>query len=408
VDPPTSWDATKSNNIKWKTFIPGLGHSSPVIWDDKVFLTTAVSTASKTDFLSGPTQTIDSAKDNGKHSWRVLCLNKITGKIIWERVASEGIPKSKRHLKASHANCTPVTDGRYLVAMFGSEGLYCFDLRGKLIWKKSLGVLDGGWTSDPQAHWGFASSPVIYRNLVIVQCDTQTRSFIAAYGLQNGEQVWRNVRDEDTSWSTPTIYEGKPRDELIVSGTKYYRGYDLLTGAELWRLRDGADVKIPTPITANGLIYLGGGSSHGRRVFYAIRAGATGDISLRDGKQTNPSIAWHNRAVPHILTPIVYNNYLYVCTDNGVLMQYDATTGERTYTERLGGRGSSFTASPVAANGKLYFVNEDGDVFVVTAGREYALLATNPIGEVVMSTPAISRGLLIVRGRSHVFAIGSH
>ena len=401
-DPPVAWDAEKSTNILWKTPIPGLGHSSPIIWQDRVFVTTAVSSAANSQFVHGLTDTGNSADDTSKHSWRVYCLDKNTGRIIWEKSIYEGVPKVKRHVKASYANPTPATDGKHLVISFGSEGLYCFDLNGKLLWKQDLGVLDGGWSSDAGFHWGFGSSPVIYKHLAIVQCDTQNQSFIAAFNLTGGKRVWQTTREEDSSWSTPTIYESKDRAELITSGTKYYRGYDPLTGKELWRMADGVDVKIPTPIAANDLYFLGGGGSNARLAFYAVRAGVRGEIKPADTK----SIAWQSSKIrPHIVTPIVYGDYLYVCTDNGILSQYQATTGEPTFRARLGS-GGSFSASPVAANGRLYFASEDGDVFVIKAGPTFELLARNPMGEVMMATPAIAGKMIIIRGQHHVFGIG--
>jgi outer membrane protein assembly factor BamB len=235
---------------------------------------------------------------------------------------------------------------------------------------------------------------------VIVQCDTQKQSFIAAYNLADGKRVWQTSREEDSSWSTPTIYEGKDGAELITSGTKFYRGYDPLTGKELWRLADGVDVKIPTPIVANDLYFLGGGSPDERHPFYAIRAGVKGEI-----KPDTNSIAWQSLQIrPHIVTPIVYGDYLYACTDNGILSQYNAKTGEPTFRARLGS-GGSFTASPVAADGKVYFVSEDGDVFVIKAGPTYELLARNAMGEVVMASPAIAGTMIIIRGQNHVFGI---
>lgn len=399
--PPTVWDAEKSINVSWKTPIPGLGHSSPIIWGDRVFITTAISSDANSQFVHGLTDTGASADDNSKHSWRVYCLDKNTGRILWQKTIYEGAPKVKRHVKASYANPTPATDGKHLVISFGSEGLYCFDLEGKLLWKQDLGILDGGWTTDAASHWGFGSSPIIYKDLAIIQCDTQSQSFIAAYNLANGKRVWHTLREEDSSWSTPTIYESKGRAELITSGTKYYRGYDPLTGKELWRMADGADVKIPTPVATNDLYFLGGGGTNRRRVFYAIRAGVTGELNP-DSK----NIAWQSQQIkPHIVTPIVYGDYLYVCTDNGILSQYHAKTGEPGFRARLGS-GGSFSASPVAADGKLYFASEDGDVFVVKAGSTFELLARNSIGEVVMATPAIAGKMIIIRGRHHVFGIG--
>ena len=402
---PTTWDTEKSINVLWKTAIPGLGHSSPIIWGDKIFVTTSVSSSANTQFVHGLTETPASAEDNSSHSWRVYCLNKNDGRVVWEKVIYEGVPKVKRHVKASYANSTPATDGKNLVVSFGSEGLYCFDLNGKLLWKQDLGILDGGWTAGPDFHWGFGSSPVIYQNLAIVQCDTQNQSFVAAFNIANGKRVWQTAREEDSSWSTPTIYEGKNGAELITSGTKYYRGYDPLTGKELWRMADGVDVKIPTPIATNDLYFLGGGSTNARHAFYVVRAGVKGEIKP-DAADAN-SIAWQNAQIrPHIVTPIVYKDYLYVCTDNGIVSQYLAKTGESTFRARLGS-GGSFSASPVAADGKVYFVSEDGDVFVIKAGTTFELLARNSMGEVVMATPAIGGKMIVIRGQNHLFGIGT-
>jgi len=402
--PPTTWDTEKSVNVLWKTPIPGLGHSSPIIWGDRIFVTTAVSSAANSQFVHGLTETAASADDNSKHSFRVYCLNKNTGSVVWEKTIYEGVPKVRRHVKASYANPTPATDGKNLIVSFGSEGLYSFDLNGKLLWKQDLGTLDGGWTAGPDFHWGFGSSPIIYKQLVIVQCDTQNQSFVAAYDLANGKRVWQTPREEDSSWSTPTIYESKEGAELITSGTKYYRGYDPQTGKELWRIGDGVDVKIPTPIAANDLYFLGGGSSNEQHAFYAVRAGVRGEI--KPAEADTKKIAWRNSQIrPHIVTPIVYKGYLYVCTDNGILSQYDASTGESTFRARLGS-GGSFAASPVAADGRLYFFSEDGDVFVIKAGTTFELLARNAMGEVVMATPAIAGKMIIIRGQNHVFGIG--
>ncbi|MEP7272650.1 MAG: PQQ-binding-like beta-propeller repeat protein [Acidobacteriota bacterium] len=224
-----------------------------------------------------------------------------------ERTAHEGEPGGGRHVKGSYANSTPATDGNFVVTFFGSEGLYCFEMAGKLLWKQQLGLLDGGWSTSPDLHFGFGSSPIIYRNLAIAQCDAQNQSFIAAFDLADGREVWRMPRGEDTSWSTPTIVEGKGGAELIASGTKFYRGYDPLNGKELWRLADGVDVKIPTPIAAHGLYFLGGDNSHEKRTFYALRSGLRGEVSAVSTAQ----IAWQSAVIkPHIVTPIVYGDYL--------------------------------------------------------------------------------------------------
>jgi outer membrane protein assembly factor BamB len=402
---PVKWDAEKSINVLWKTPIPGLAHSSPVVWGNRVFITTAVSSNPKEETRFGLYGDVAPVKEESKHTWKVYCLDKQTGKILWERVAYEGMPKVKRHPKSTHSSSTPATDGRHVIALFGSEGLYCYDLNGKLLWKQDPGVLDAGWFYDPDYQWEYASSPIIYKNLVILQADIQKNSFIAAYDIKTGKQVWKTAREEIPSWGTPTIYEGKTRAELITNGTKAIRGYDPLTGKELWRLTPNSEITTPTPIVAHDLIFVTSGYAPIQPI-YAIRPGANGDISLKDNKESNEFIAWSkNRGGPYMPTPIVYGELLYVCSNQGVLTAYNALTGERVYQQRLADRGGSFTASPVASDGKLYLSSEDGEIFVVKAGPKHELLSVNPVGEVLMATPAISDGMLIVRGIKSVFAV---
>ncbi len=401
-----TWNAEKSTNIRWKTAIPGLAHSSPVVWGNKIFVSTAVNSAAKDETRFGLYGDVAPVKDDPKHTWKVFALDKQTGKVLWERTASEGLPKVKRHPKSTHADSTPVTNGKYLVVLFGSEGLYAYDLNGKLLWKQDLGVLDSGWFYDADYQWEHGSSPVIYRDLVIVQADVQKDSFIAAYNLKNGKLAWKTPREEISSWGTPTIYEGKTRAELIANGSKAIRGYDPATGKELWRLTPNSEVTTPTPFVAHDLIFVTSGYAPIQPI-YAIKPGANGDISLKDGKESNDFIAWSKqRGGPYMPTPVVYGDLLYTCSNQGVLTAYNAKTGERVYQERLGGKGGAFTASPVASDGKIYLSSEDGDVFVVKAGPKYELLATNPVGQVMMATPAISDGLVIVRGVTHLFAFG--
>ena len=403
---PVIFDAAKASNMRWKTAIPGLGHSSPVAWGNKIFVTTAISSNPKPETRFGLYGDVAPVKDDPKHTWKIYALDSQTGKILWEQTASEGVPKVKRHPKSTHADSTPATDGKYLVALFGSEGLFCFDLKGKLLWKTDLGVLDSGWFYDADYQWEHGSSPIIYKNLVIVQADVQEKSFIAAYDLKTGKQIWKTMRDEISSWGTPTVYEGKTRAELITNGSKAIRGYDPLTGRELWKLTPNSEITTPTPFVAHDLIYVTSGYAPIQPI-YAIRPGANGDISLKDGKDSNDFIAWSKqRGGPYMPTPVVYGDYLYTCSNQGVFTAYNAKTGERIYQERLGGKGGAFTASPVASDNKIYLSSEDGDVFVVKAGPKYELLATNPVGEVMMATPALNSGLLIVRGVNHLFAFG--
>jgi outer membrane protein assembly factor BamB len=404
-NPPTSWDATKNTNIVWKTAIPGLAHASPIVWGDKLFVISAVSSAPQGKFRHGLYGDVDSDKDTSKHAWKVLCLDKKTGRILWDRTAVEAVPKIKRHIKSTHASPSPATNGNYVVAFFGSEGLYCYDFKGKLVWKQDLGVLDSGWFFDPDYQWGMASSPIIYKEQVIVQCDVQKGSFIAAFDLKTGKQRWKTNREEIPSWGSPTVFESKGKAMIVTNATKRIRGYDPATGKELFELSGNSEVTVGTPVVGHDLVFVTGGYPPIRPV-YAIKPTAMGDISLAEGKETNDHIAWSKkRDGTYMPTPIVYGDHLYTCSNNGVLICYDAKTGEKIYQQRIAGQSNAFTASPIAADGRLYFAGEDGDVFVVKAGPTYELLATNPMGEVLMATPAVSDGMIFVRSIGHVYGI---
>jgi ankyrin repeat protein len=402
--PPPVWDAAKGLNIRWKTAIPGLGHSCPVVWGDLVFVTTAVGEP-KASVKTGLYGDVHSVKDATKHRWQVLCLDKRTGKVLWERTAHDGVPKVKRHPKSTHANPTPATDGRHVVACFGSEGLYCYDCKGDLLWKQQLGLLDSGWFYDPDYQWGFGSSPIIYRDLVFVQCDAGKNCFIAAYHLKDGTRAWLTPRDEVSSWGTPTIWENKARVELVANGTRFVRGYDPLTGKELWRLGGNSEITVPTPIFGKELLFITSGYRAPKPV-YAIKPGATGDITPKDGKTSGEYLAWSNkRGGTYMPTPIVYGDYVYTCSNAGIVTCYRAATGQRVYQERLGGT-NGYTASPVAADGKLYFTGENGRTQVVKAGPKFEVLAVNGLGDACLATPAISDGMMFMRTEHFLFGIG--
>ena len=412
---PTVWNVGNSENILWKQAIPGLGHSSPIIWGNQVFLTTAVNGRKSAPLKVGLYGDPGSADDNDVQEWKVLCLDKNTGEILWERTAHQGVPRLKRHPKATHANCTMATDGTNVLAFFGSEGLYCYDMAGRPRWHKDWGTLRTSPivyndAPDPQGvdlEWGFASSPVIYRNRLFVQCDVLTNGFVAALDLADGREVWRTRRDDTATWSTPTIYAEGNRPQLVVNGWKHMGGYDLLSGEEIWHMSGGGDCPVPTPVIWNGLIFLT--SAHGpRRPLYAVRTDAVGDVSLRAGTTSNQHVAWSAlRGGSYMQTPLVYGDYLFSCHVDGVLSCYEAKSGKEMYKERLGTGGEGFTASPVAATGTLYFTSEQGAVFVVKPSPEFTVLATNRLGEVCMATPAISAGTIFFRTQSHVVAVGS-
>ena len=401
---PVKWDIGSGENLLWKTPVPGMAVSSPVVWGDRVFISTAVSSDPGAGIKTGLYGDVKPSNDVSMHSWRLLALDKRTGKVLWERVAHEGVPKTKRHPKSSQASATPVTDGRHIVVSFGSEGLYAYDFDGKLLWTRDLGTLNAGWFYDPDYEWGIASSPIIWKNSVIVQCDIQKNSYIAAFDVATGNPLWRTAREEIPSWSTPTVYERDGRTELVTQATGFTRGYDPASGKELWRLAGNSEIAIPTPVIGPNLIIVTNGYTPIQPI-YAIKPGASGDITLKKDQTSSESVAWSMpRGGPYIPTPVIYGDHLYVLAITGVLTSYDVRTGQRVYQQRVG-MGGSFSASPVAADGKLYISSEDGDVYVVKAGPQYELLASNSIGEVLMASPAISDGIVFFRGLRNVFAI---
>jgi outer membrane protein assembly factor BamB len=400
--PPLTWDVGSSRNVAWKAALPGLAHSSPIVWGDRIYVTTAVASSGSTTIRTGDSSKagIDSATDMISHTWRLLALDSASGKILWDRAVHQGVPRLKRHVKASHASATPATDGRQIVALLGSEGLFCFDMNGMLRWRQDLGVMDVGLVDDPSYQWGPASSPVIFENLVVVQNDRHRDSFVAAFELATGKQVWRTAHDEYPSWATPAVIRSNGRTEIVTNAGKHIRGFDPKTGRELWRLSDNlTQVKVPTPVAAGDLVIVTGGYPPGGRPIYAIRPGGSGELSPK-------ALAWRtDRGAPYTGTPLVYDGILYACTDNGILSAYDPATGERIYQQRVSPDGAGFSASPVAAGGRIYLASEDGDVFVVRAGRTFELLATNRMGEILMATPAISGNLLIVRTGTQIVAV---
>ncbi len=402
---PVKWDVKRSENILWKTSIPGLGHSSPVVWGGRIFITTAVQDKGQSSLKVGMYGDVASAEEGNIFGWHILCIDIEDGKILWNRRSYMGKPKVKRHPKSSHANSTPCTDGNYVVAFFGSEGMYCYDMEGNLIWKKDLGKLDWGFFRSPAAQWGGATSPVIHQQMVIVQCDVQEKSFIAAFDLKDGTQLWKTARDEVPTWGTPTVYTGDQHSQIIVNGYKHIGGYDIETGGEIWKLEGGGDIPIPTPVVAHGLIYIT--NAHGgKSPIYAVRLSAAGDISLDENESSNKHIAWsYERDGNYIPTPIVYKEYLYCCSDGGRLSCIEAGTGKLQYRENLSSSYTSFSASPVAADGKIYCTAESGDIYVVEAGPKFKLIGVNKMNEICMATPAISQGTLLFRTRGHLVAV---
>jgi outer membrane protein assembly factor BamB len=403
--PPTAWDVPAGRNVRWKTPVPGLGHSCPVVVGDRVYLTTAISGDSKAALRPGQYGDVDSVDDKTEHTWKVLCLDKRTGAVRWERTTAKGVPRVKRHLKGTHANPTAAATADRVVVSFGSEGMFCYSRDGELLWKRDLGTLDSGWFYDAEYQWGFGSSPVIHGDRVFVQCDVGKGSFLAAYDLADGREVWKADRDEIPSWGTPTVIDGPDGPQVVTNATKFARGNDAATGRELWRIGKNAEITVPTPFLGRGLIFVTSGYRPIQPI-YAIRPGARGDLTLKDGETKSEFVAWSKaKGGPYLPTPIVGGDYLYTCPNNGVIGCYEAATGKAVYSQRLPGSGG-YTASPVAADGRIYFTSEEGWVRVVKAGPKFELLAANPLGDVCMATPAIADGLFLVRTEHYLIALG--
>ena len=404
---PVSWDVEKDAGVAWRASVPGLAHSSPIVWGDSLFVTSAVSNGGAPPLKVGLYGDIESVPKEPAHRFVVYRIDKRTGKVLWERTAHEGVPRRPRHPKATLANPTPATDGRRVVAYFGSEGLYAYDFDGRLLWKKDLGPLDAAFFAAPDAQWGVASSPVVHDGVVYLQCDVLNDPFVAAFDLETGRERWRTPRKDVPTWSTPLVVEQGARTLLLLNGWKQVAAYDAKTGKEVWTLRGGGDIPVPAPVVAHGLAFVTHAHGPGSPIYAVKLATATGDITLPEGQASNEHVAWSvPRGGNYMQTPLVYGDNLYACRDNGVLTAYRARTGERLWQERLGGGSSGFTASPVAADGKLYFTSEEGDVYVLRAGDRYELLAKNALGEVTMATPAISDGRVFFRTKGHLVAVG--
>ncbi len=403
---PAEWNAEEGSNIKWKTAVPGLAHSSPVVWGNRLFLTTAVSSAGDVGFKAGLYGAGTASGDRSSHQWKVYALDKRTGEVEWERVAYEGAPKEKRHIKATYANASPATNGEYVVASFGSQGLYAFDFDGELAWKKDLGHLDVGAYDAPTYEWGPASSPIIFEGKVIVQVDTQKDDYLLALDVRSGETVWKTEREEQPSWGTPTVRPSKERLELITNGSNFIRGYDPETGKELWRLGGSSNITAPTPVFGEDVIVVVSGRRPEKPIF-VIRPGAVGDITLGEDVTASEHVVWSLRGRgSYMPTPLIYRGYLYILQNQGILDCYELETGKELYRQRIPHKGSGFSGSPVAADGVVYLPSEDGDIFAIKAGPEFELLSENRIGELLMSTPALSDGMMYVRAHQHVYAIG--
>jgi outer membrane protein assembly factor BamB len=391
--------------LKWQAAVPGLGHSSPIVWGERVYVATAISDAAEVPLKLGLFGDREAAVENEPQAWVVLCFDKRSGKLEWERTAYRGLARAQRHMKATQANTTLATDGDNLVAFFGSEGLYCYSLDGELRWSKDLGIVN---VSKYGVGWGYASSPALHGDRILLQCDAPDNPYLVALDMADGRELWRVSRRGgcERSWSTPYIHQSEQRTQVIANGWPYVISYELATGRELWRLKGGGDNPVPTPFSAHGLIFIANGHGDASPV-WAVRPEASGDISLSGSHRSNAAIAWSDpRMGAYLVTPVVYEGLLYGSSNNGILKCYDAQTGKLHYQQRLGSSTTAVAASPVAGDGKVYWTTEEGKVHVLAAGPEYRELAVNDLGEETLASPAISEGVLYFRTRRSLMAVG--
>lgn len=398
---PGEWSPTK--NIKWKTAIEGRGHSSPIVWGKKIFLTTALEGETIEGRKPGVTHKMADGSDfvhpdavgaNLKHIFKVVCLDGSSGKILWERVAYDGPVQDSRHRKASFASSTPATDGKYVFAFFGSEGLYAYDVNGKQLWKQDLGTLG-------TASVGYGVSPILYQNLVIMLCDDSGgKSFIAAFDKKTGKQAWRVERKVDITWSTPVLVQTASRTEVVTAAAEAIIAYDPLTGKELWRHKGLASNAVPTPVVSNDMVVITSG--YPTKIALALKAGGAGDVT------GTPQLLWsYNKGTAYVPSPILYGEYVYLMTGNGSITCLDAKTGKLQYEGARVPKSTTFTASPVAFAGKILLTSEDGETYMLKAGPKHEVLATNSVGEPVYASPAIADGRIFIRGEKHLYAIGN-
>ena len=425
---PTSWSAT--NNVAWSVDVTGRGWSSPVAWNNTVYVTSAISPgafkAPSTGIFGNDyvaelikqglpdeevnkrviARDVELTSESGDIRYMVYAFDAGTGKLKWEREAHKGAPFGGRHRKNTYASETPATDGERLYVYFGNVGLYAYSLDGKLQWTAKF---------DPQPMYldfGTAASPVVHDGRVFVVHDNEGKSFVAAVDAKTGKHLWRMDRDikapQGSGWSSPFLWQHDQRTELIVIGRQHAIAYEPATGKEIWRLRGLTGQSTPTPVAADGLLYLATGSQgESNRPVFAVRPGASGDITLAKGQESNAHVAWfHPRASAYTSSPLVYRGRMYVVNDNGILTVFDSQTGKEIYKARAGGSGNTFSASPWAADGKVYLLSEDGHTFVIEAGDKYVELAKNSVDEMSLASPALAPNTIFLRTQTKLYRIG--
>jgi len=400
---PDRWSPTE--NVAWKSELPGRGWSSPIVWGNRVFLTTVINSGLSEEPKKGlyfGGDRIEPPKSD--HLWKVLCLDLATGKPQWEKTVHQGTPQTSIHLKSSYAAETPVTDGERVYALFGNVGVFAFTLEGKEVWSKKMEP------HKTRYGWGAAASPALHGGKLFLVNDNDDRAQLLALDAKTGQELWRVDRDEKSNWATPFIWESGRRTEIITPGTRAVRSYDL-DGKLLWSLRGMSSIAIPTPFAGDGLLFVTSGYVGDKlRPLYAIRPGASGDITLKPGETNNEFIAWSNPVGgPYNPSPLLYDARLYVLYDRGLVSCFEAKTGRVLYDRERLPNGFAFTSSPWAAGGKIFCLNEDGICFVLRAGDKFELLHTNKLADddMCMATPALAGDRLLIRTAARLYLLQS-
>jgi outer membrane protein assembly factor BamB len=422
---PTSWSTTM--NVSWKVDVPGRGWSSPIVWGDQVFVTTAVSAgafkqpspgiygndyadelqkqgASDDEIMAKlRARDIESPQESGDLQFLIYSFDVATGKVRWQQQAYKGPPGGGRHRKNTYASETPATDGERVYALFGNIGLFCYSMDGKLLWTHKI---------DPQPRYldfGTAASPVVHDGRVYIVDDNEASSYIAALDARTGALIWKTPRKLEgrlqSGWSSPYVWVTPSRTEVVAIGTGVAISYDV-TGKELWRLK-GPTQANPTPTEGEGMLFIGTGSQgESNRPLFAVKPGASGDISLKPGETSNAFVAWFQpRAAAYTSSPLVFGGRVYDVNDNGVLQVFEASSGREIYKARVGGIGNTFSASPWTCGGRIFFLSEEGDTFVINAGDQYEEVAKNSLGELAFASPAMTKDGLFVRTQSRLYKI---
>jgi len=399
-DLPETWDVKTGTNVAWKLAIPGQSYASPIVWGDKVYMVTAAEVEPGKD----KTETAEPEVDRPtEYRWEVWAIQLGSGEVLWRKAVHSGALPPEKSNQKPQPRATPATDGKVVVAMFGSQGLHALSTSGEILWSKNLGNMNVGDFEAPDSAWGYSSSPILENGLVYLQCDTPKESYLVAYDSRTGKEVWRATRGELPSLGTPTYVPGQP-NEIVANGPHFIRGYDAATGKELWKVgASGVQCTTPTPVFNREHIVVASGKRQVKPV-YAIKRGEHGGLLHEEGHSPDDAVAWRKKGRgPNLPTPIIVDDLLYILQDKGILDCYELASGEEVYRERV--PGGAFTASPVAADGNLYLASVDGEVLVVPVGRTFRIKARIGMEEEIYATPAITQKTMLIRGKQHLFAI---